>query len=206
MRKTAILVSALALVVTAGLGMGWYVRAQQVPASQVAIGGKVENVELASVAGQPVWLYDHAGAQGTLVIFVATRCPVSNDYNERMAALPGDYAAKGVAVVGINANRQESAEEVASHAKQHGFSFPVLKDPGNLQADRFGAQVTPEAFVFDAAWTLRYHGRIDDSRNPANINTRDLRAAMDAILAGKTLAVTETKAFGCTIKRVSKTS
>ena len=207
MRRTGILVGALALVVAAGLGMGWYVRAQQaVPASQVAIGGKVENVELMSVTGQPVRLYDYAGAQGTLVIFVATRCPISNDYNERMAELAKEYTAKGFAVLGINPNRTEPADEVVKHAAERGLSFPIVKDPDNKVADYLGAAFTPEAYLFDRNWTLRYHGRIDDSRKPANISTRDLRAAMDAILAGKNVAVTETKAFGCTIKRVSKTS
>ena len=171
-------------------------------AAPLAIGDKLEPFALKNYDGKDVDLKALTGNKAVVLIFVATQCPVSNAYNERMAALPGDYAAKGVAVVGINANRQESAAEVASHAKQHGFSFPVLKDPGNLQADRFGAQVTPEAFVFDAGWTLRYHGRIDDNQRGDNITSGDLRAALDALLAGKDVPVKETKAFGCTIKRV----
>jgi peroxiredoxin len=121
-----------------------------------------------------------------------------------MAALAKDYQAKGVAVVGINANRQEASAEIASHASQHGLTFPILKDVENVRADQFGAQVTPETYVFDASWKLRYHGRIDDNQRGDNIQSQDLRNALDAVLAGKDVPVKETKAFGCTIKRVQK--
>lgn len=195
------------LVLLAGAGVGWYVLAmQEVPPSQVAIGGKVANVQLATVTGESVQLYNYAGQQGTLVIFVATKCPVSNDYNQRMADLAREYTARGFAVIGINSNRSEPADEVARHASENRLGFTVLKDPDNKVADYLGASVTPEAYLFDRDWVLRYHGRIDDSRNQTSITARDLRAALDAVLAGKTVPVTETKAFGCTIKRVSRTS
>jgi hypothetical protein len=109
-----------------------------------------------------------------------------------------------VAFVGINANKQESAAEVADHAKSHGFPFPVLKDEGNVQADAFGAQVTPEVYVYDPAWTLRYHGRIDEDMKGDHVASPDLRNALDALLAGKDVPAKETKAFGCSIKRVEK--
>jgi hypothetical protein len=121
-----------------------------------------------------------------------------------MASLAREYGAKGVAFVGINSNRQESVEEIAGHAAQHGFTFPVLKDVGNVQADHFGAQVTPEIYVYDPGWVLRYHGRIDDDRSGANVKSQDLRNALDAVLAGQTVPVVETKAFGCTIKRLAQ--
>jgi len=207
MRKATVGVSVLALVLAAGLAIGWYVQAgQEVPASQVQIGGKVANVELQSLTGQTVRLYDFAGQNGTLVIFVATRCPISNDYNQRMAEVARDYTARGFAVIGINPNRTEPADEVAQHAEENGLGFTVVKDPDNRVADYLGASVTPEAYVFDREWTLRYHGRIDDSRNPAGISTRDLRAALDAVQNGKPVSVSETKAFGCTIKRVRRAS
>ena len=204
MRRMILIVAVGAFVLLAGVTVGWFVRAQAVPASQVAIGGKVANVQLATVTGEKVQLYNYAGQKGTLVIFVATQCPVSNAYNERMAELARDYTARGFAVVGINSNRAESGEEVARHAAEKGLGFTVLKDPDNRVADYLGASVTPEAYLFDKEWVLRYHGRIDDSRNPSGITTRDLRAALDAVESGKSVAVTDTKAFGCTIKRVSK--
>jgi peroxiredoxin len=146
-------------------------------------------------------LYGDRKQKATVVMFIATRCPISNDYNERMRTIAQEYMAKGVRFVGINSNVIEPVEEVAAHAKQNGFPFPVLKDEGNKIADHFDAQFTPEIFVLDAKGVLRYHGRIDDSQNPANITSHDLRDALDALLAGKNPPRAETKAFGCTIKR-----
>lgn len=200
MRKAMLVLAAA--VVAAGV----WVKAQQssVPAPQVAPGAKTANVQLVTLTGAPVSLYDFAGPHGTLLIFVATRCPVSNDYNQRMAELARDYTQRGFTVVAVNSNRNEPPDEVARHASEKGLGFPILKDPENHVADYFGASVTPEAYVFDTGWILRYHGRIDDSRNPAHISKTDLRAALDAAAAGKPVAVAETKAFGCTIKRVSR--
>jgi peroxiredoxin len=201
MRKVILGVSAAAV---AAAALFVWARQTPVPASQVAIGGKVANFQLTKLSGEPASLYDFAGHSGTLVIFVATRCPVSNDYNQRMADLAHDYTARGFAVIGINANRTEPPDEVARHSAEKGLGFTILKDPDNHAADYLGASVTPEAYLFDTSWTLRYHGRIDDSRNAANITARDLRAALDAVAAGKTVPVQETKAFGCTIKRSSR--
>ena len=175
-----------------------------VPQTQVPVGSKISSVQFQTLAGETVELYNYAGQQGTLLIFVATRCPISNDYNQRMADLAREYIARGFAVVGINPNRTEPADEVARHASEKALGFTVLKDPDNRVADYLGASVTPEAFLFDTNWALRYHGRIDDSRNPANITTTDLRVALDAMAAGKPIEVAETKAFGCTIKRVPR--
>jgi peroxiredoxin len=170
----------------------------------VAIGEKLQPFKLADATGKTVDLGGLQGRKAVVLMFIATQCPVSNSYNERMAALSRGYAAKGVAFVGINSNRQESVEEIAGHAAEHGFTFPILKDVGNVQADHFGAQVTPEIYVYDPGWVLRYHGRIDDDRSGANVKSRDLRNALDAVLAGQAVPVAETKAFGCTIKRVAR--
>ncbi len=180
--------------------------AQQPPAPQITIGGKVANLKLQTLSGAAAQLHSLNGANGTLLLFVATKCPISDDYSERMAALARDYTSRGFAVIGINSNKAEPADEVSKHAAKHGLAFTILKDPDNVVADYFGASFTPEAYLVDRDWTLRYHGRIDDSRNPANITAQDLRAAMDALEAGKAVPVTETKAFGCTIKRVAKGS
>jgi peroxiredoxin len=118
-----------------------------------------------------------------------------------MTKLAEDYQAKGINVVGINSNVTEDAAAVKAHATEHKLSFPILKDPGNKIADRFGAAVTPEAYFIDANNKLLYHGRIDNARNPAQIESNDLRNALDAALAGKAVEKTEAKAFGCSIKR-----
>ncbi len=138
----------------------------------------------------------------TVLIWVSTQCPVSNGYNERMEQLHETYGAKGVRIIGINSNKAEDVAAIADHAKEHGFKFPVLKDEKNVVADLYSAQVTPETFVIDSTGKLRYHGRIDDSRNPSKVQTHDITDALDALLAGKSVTRNETKAFGCSIKRV----
>ena len=174
-------------------------------AANVAIGDKLEPFSLKdATSGKDVDLKAAGGAKATVLMFIATQCPVSNAYNERMAAVAKDYAGKGVAFLGINSNKTEPVDEIASHAKQHGLAFPVLKDTDNIQADFFGATKTPEIFVYDANWKLRYHGSIDDSQNVAAVKTQGLRAALDALVAGKDVAVAETRAFGCSIKRVAR--
>ncbi len=194
--KNPVVPAALALFVTA---------APAARAADLAIGAPAPDFTLPSAAdGAPVALKDLlAKHRAVAVIFVATKCPVSNAYNGRMAALGREYAAKGIAVVGINSNKTEPAAEVAAHAREHGFGFPVVKDDGNKVADAYGATKTPEVYVVSPKGTLLYHGRIDESQDdPEHVKSPDLRNALEAILAGKPVPAPVTKAFGCTIKRV----
>jgi peroxiredoxin len=164
-------------------------------------GDKPESFTLRDPAGKEHSLSSQPKATATVVMFIATQCPISNAYNARMAALAREYAPKGVRFLGINSNKQEAAAEVATHAEKNGFRFPVLKDPNNVVADQWGAQVTPEVFVLDSTGTLVYHGRIDDNQNPSAVTSHDLKDALDAVLAGRAPEKAQTKAFGCTIKR-----
>src|SRR5215203_44734 len=172
----------------------------EVPAPP-AIGATVEDFTLPDVDNKDRSLKSLAGKNGTVLLFIAVQCPVSNAYNERMEKLAQDYKAKGIAVVGINSNAAEDAAAVKAHAGEHKLSFPILKDPSNKIADKLGAAVTPEAYFLDANFKLLYHGRIDNARNAAQLETSDLRNALDAALAGKAIEKTEAKAFGCSIKR-----
>ena len=172
-------------------------------AAGMPVGQKLQPFKMKQATGQELDLGSLQGRKAYVLAFIATQCPVSNAYNTRMADFAKEYDAKGVAFIGINSNRQEPAAEVVDHAKKHGFTFPVLKDEGNAKADEFGAQVTPEVYVFDAGWTLRYHGRIDDDRSGSAVQSQDLKAAVDAVVAGQDVRLKETKAFGCTIKRVA---
>ncbi|OGB61003.1 MAG: hypothetical protein A2Y94_00465 [Caldithrix sp. RBG_13_44_9] len=165
---------------------------------------KAENFTLKDYSGKSHSLSDYKDSTAVVVMFIATQCPVSNDYNNRMAALYKDYTEKGIAFLAINSNKQESVEEISTHSQKNGFQFPVLKDPDNVIADKFNAQVTPEIFVMNSNFEILYHGRIDDSQRESEIKSRDLRNALDEILAGKPVSKKETKAFGCTIKRVQK--
>lgn len=174
-------------------------------AQEFKVGGKVADFGLNDPIGRPV-KFSALRGDITVVMFVSVQCPISNDYNERMIALYNDYSAKGVKFVFLNANANESPTQIIDHAKQVGFGFPVYRDPGNVVADRFGAQVTPESYVVDKTGTMIYHGAIDDARNPARVTVNSLRLALDAVMAGQPVATSQTRAFGCTIKRVRKSS
>lgn len=170
-------------------------------AAAFTLGSVVPDFTLPDADGKDRTLASLKGKSATVLIFIATRCPVSNGYNERMKTLASDYASRGVNVVGINANSTEPIEEVKQHAADKGFTFPVLKDRSNQIADRFDAQVTPEAYLLDASGKLVYHGAIDNSRSGDSITSNYLRDAIDAVLAGKPVPKAEAKAFGCSIKR-----
>jgi peroxiredoxin len=167
----------------------------------IALGSVVSDFTLPDPDGKEHSLASLKGSKGTVIIFIATQCPVSNAYNERMQKLYADYSSRGVNVVGINANATEPAAEVKQHAADKGLKFTILKDAGNVIADRFDAQHTPEAYLLDSTGKLVYHGRIDNSRNGDEITSSELRDAIEAVLAGKAVEKPEVKAFGCTIKR-----
>lgn len=167
----------------------------------VAIGATVAEFSLPDADGKARSLTSLKGTKGTVLIFVAVQCPVSNAYNERMEKLAQDYKARGINVVGINSNVAEPAEAVKAHAATNHLTFPILKDPGNKIADQLGASVTPEAYFLDAENKLAYRGRIDNSRKGDQITATELRDALEAILSGKSVAKTIATAFGCAIKR-----
>ena len=168
-----------------------------------AIGAAAPAFDLKTLDGKPFSLADaEKSNQYVVLMFIATQCPYSNAYNERMRDLAASYLKKGVLFVGINSNKTESVEEAAAHARQHGFAFPVLKDPSNKVADLYGASHTPEVYVVGKDGKLVYHGRIDNSEDLSKVTTHDLSNALDELLAGQPVAKAETKAFGCSIKRV----
>ncbi len=176
-----------------------------VPAGPVKAGDKAPSFRLAVAGAAPeeVALDDVVGqSKATVLMFIATQCPVSNAYNERMAQIAKAYAAKGVAFYGINSNKSEPVDEIVAHAKEHGFSFKVLKDTNNVVADQFHARVTPEIYIVDPQGVVRYHGRIDENQvDAAAAKSHDLANALDALLQGQAPKNPETKAFGCSIKR-----
>jgi peroxiredoxin len=195
-----ILASLLVIVLAAVSSIGRPVA--DVPAPP-AIGSVIDDFKLADASGKEHSLKSLMGAKGTVILFIATKCPVSNNYNERMEKLAQDYKAKGINVIGINSNYTEPAAEIKAHAAERGLTFPILKDEGNKIADRWGATRTPEAYVLDANMKLVYHGRIDNSQKIEGITSNDLRDALDELVAGKAITKTGGAAFGCTIKRVA---
>lgn len=200
-RRITVLTTAL------GLFMIWGAcTARDLPTAKIKIGEKMANFTLPDTSGNQHSLYDLKGKKAVAVIFIATQCPYSNAFNHVMANLAREYAGRGVAIVGINANKTEPAAEVAGHARTYGLDFTILKDEGSVIADRLGASVTPEVFLLDSDWTLRYHGALGNSAqpttNPEKASDAEFRPALDAVLSGTTVERAETKAFGCTIKRI----
>ena len=190
---------------TKALAISLIVSAGVLCAQEFKVGSQVSDFQVRDLDGKAISFSSLKGPI-TVVTFIATQCPVSNSYNQRMIDLYKEYAPKNIKFIFVNANRSEPVSEVRDHARRVGFPFAVYKDPDNVLADRFNAQVTPESYVIDGSGIIRYHGSIDDSMNESRVHTRVLRVALDALLGGKPVASTETKAFGCTIKRVHKFS
>jgi thiol-disulfide isomerase/thioredoxin/mono/diheme cytochrome c family protein len=146
--------------------------------------------------------------KAVVVVFLGTQCPINNAFLPELARLNKQYAPRGVRFVGINANEQDSAAEVADHARKNEVPFPMLKDDGKV-ADLFGAERTPEAFLLEPSGKVLYHGRIDDQfgvgyYRPGKPTRRDLAAAMDEVLAGKPVSVPSTPVAGCRIARAAR--
>jgi peroxiredoxin len=163
---------------------------------------KVDDFKLKDYNGKQHSLSDYAESKAVVLMFIATECPVSNDYNSRMAELHKKYSGKDVAFIGINSNKAENVQAIKEHAAKNNLKFVILKDEGNKIADKLGAGVTPEVYLLNSSFDVLYHGRIDDSRDASSISREDLAAAIDEVLSGKKVSTVKTKAFGCTIKRI----
>src|SRR5687767_5000714 len=169
----------------------------------LAVGATVDNFNLVDTNGAEKSFNDLKGKNGAILVFVSAQCPVVKQYNERISKFAADFAAKGINVIGINANHTESLDWVKSNAAEN-YKFPVLIDKGNVLADKLGATVTPEVFYVDAKNVLLYHGAIDNDKSGKAITEPYLRTAFDSALAGKAIEKTRANAFGCSIKRVEK--
>lgn len=143
--------------------------------------------------------------KAVLLIFLATQCPVVDDYVDRINTLYKDYKEKDVQIIGIHSNKYETIDEIKKYSEKHNFEFPILKDPENNLADYFNARRTPEVFLIDSEKILRYRGGIDDSRQMPK--KHHLRTIFDLVLEGKTIPEKQkkTRAIGCLIKRIRKT-
>ncbi len=170
--------------------------------TSLGAGDKYEGFTLTDYEGNKHSLSDYTDSKAIVIMFIATKCPVSNDYNSRMEKVFNDYKDNEVSFLGINSNKAEDISEIEIHAKDNELMFTILKDEKNIIADKFEASYTPEIFVLSNDFELLYHGRIDNSRREPEVKAIDLRNALDEILSGKSVSKPETKAFGCTIKRI----
>ena len=122
-------------------------------------------------------------------------------YNDRINEVAAAYKARGINMVGIYSNYTEDLAWVTRHSQEN-YKFPVLIDANNVFADKLGASFTPEIYFFNAGDVLDYHGAIDNDRYGRNITREFLKTALDEKLSGGPITLQNTKAFGCSIKRV----
>jgi len=148
-----------------------------------------------------------AGAKAYLVMFICNHCPYVKHIREVLARLGRDYISRDVSVYAINSNDVESypgdsPENMKKEAETWGYEFPYLIDADQSVARSYIAACTPDFYVFDADLLLVYRGQLDDSRpaNDALNDGRDLRAALDAILAGTPVSEIQKPSIGCSIK------
>jgi peroxiredoxin len=162
---------------------------------------KMENVD-----GSTLSIADIHGEKGTLVIFSCNHCPWVQAWQKRMVALGNEYSAKGIGVVLVNPNDPAAypTDDLATMrqvAAREGYRFPYVVDATSDVGRAFGATRTPEAFLFDGAGRLVYHGAIDDNAHePERVERRYLRDALDALLAGRPIEPAEVPFIGCSIK------
>jgi peroxiredoxin len=177
------------------------------PSTMLPLGTQAPDFKLMNVDGREVELADFAGKPALLVMFMCNHCPFVIHVAEELARLTSEYMARGVAVVGINSNDTaahpaDSPERMVAEAEERGYPFPYLFDETQEVAHAYRAACTPDFFLFDQDRKLVYRGQLDDSRpgNGVPVTGKDLRAALDAVLAGKKPAEEQRASLGCNIK------
>ena len=175
------------------------------PAGGLRIRDPAPDFKLPGVDGNSYSLADFSDKKMLVIMFTCNHCPYVQAYEERLVAIQQDYRDRGVALVAINSNDdqripEDSFENMIERAKVKEYNFPYLRDKDQTVVTAYGARVTPEVYVFDSERRLRYHGRVDDSRDPQKVMKHDLRNAIVALLRGEEVPVAETAAFGCTVK------
>jgi hypothetical protein len=136
----------------------------------------------------------------TIVVFVSGLCPISTDYAPRLTKLNQGYRGRGVRMLLVNSNQNESDSQVEAQRNLSKLAMPVYRDPLGQLADRLGATATPSAVMLDHTGQIRYSGAIDDSRNAARVTKPYLQLAIEEVLGGKPVTLARTPARGCSIK------
>ena len=175
--------------------------------TMLELGTTAPDFRLPDTRGNVVSIDDFKEAPALLVIFMCNHCPFVKHVLSGLVELVEEYQKKGVAVVGINSNDvasfpEDSPEMMAKKAEETGFTFPYLYDQTQQVAKAYRAACTPDFFLFDRARKLVYRGQMDDSRpgNGIPVTGKDLRGAMDAVLAGKKIPAKQRPSMGCNIK------
>ena len=178
-----------------------------VNSQMLGLGTEAPPFRLPSATGGFVSIEDFQDASALLVMFICNHCPFVKHLRDELVKLTNDYQARGVAVVAINSNDwstypDDSPEMMEKEAQQYGYPFAYLYDETQEVAKAYQAACTPDFFLFDADRRLAYRGQLDDSRpgNQEPVSGRDLRAALNALLEGKTISDQQRPSLGCNIK------
>ncbi|MCY4573727.1 MAG: thioredoxin family protein [Gemmatimonadetes bacterium] len=179
-----------------------------VPSTMLALGTPAPDFSLPEPAtGETVTLSDFSGTDALLVVFLSNHCPFVKHLADHFAGIAAEYQGRGVAVVGINANDitthpDDSPGKMKEEVARRGYTFPYLFDESQEVAKAYRAACTPDFFLFGADGTLAYRGQYDISRPSLGVPVtgEDLRAAMDAVLAGKAPAAEQMPSVGCNVK------
>ncbi len=174
---------------------------------QLALGASAPDFSLPDPDGKTHALGDFAGQKALLVAFICNHCPYVKHVAPALAKLAKEYQDKGVAVVAINSNdfqnyADDSPAKMKAEIAARGYTFPYLVDESQQVAKAYHAACTPDFFLFDADRKLVYRGQLDDSRpgNNLPVTGKDLRAALDAVLAGRPVSKDQRPSIGCNIK------
>jgi peroxiredoxin len=177
------------------------------PSTMLPLGTKAPDFQLPDTEGKLLSLRDFQSAPALLVMFICNHCPYVKHVRPELAKLAREYRDKGVAVVAISANDpvafpDDRPELMARVKVEAGYTFPYLFDETQSVAQAYHAACTPDFFVFDRGRSLVYRGQLDESRpgNEIPLSGKDLRAALDAVLAGKPVSSTQKPSIGCNIK------
>jgi peroxiredoxin len=177
------------------------------PSTMLPLGTPAPDFELPNVDGRLVSLADAAGPRGTVVMFICNHCPFVKHVADELAHLGRDYAGRGIGFVAISSNDvathpADSPEQMVREAEERGYPFPYLYDGSQAVAQDYHAACTPDFYLFDADRRLVYRGQLDASRpgNDVPVTGADLRAAIDAVLAGRPVAPEQRPSIGCNIK------
>lgn len=176
--------------------------------AMLPLGTSVPNFALTDVVtNREVTTQNVSGPKGLLVMFICRHCPFVKHLEKSLAQLGREYAGKGIGIVAISSNDADNYPEdsptgLAQQAKELGFNFPYLYDETQEVARAYDATCTPDFFLFDGGLELVYRGQFDSSRpeNGIPVTGKDLRAALDAVIAGKAVSTDQRPSIGCNIK------
>ncbi len=158
---------------------------------------------LTGLEGRAMRLSDYRAERARLIVFFSIECPTSRIYADHMTRIQGQYADRGITLLAVNANFNETPDSITAFAERQAFTFPVLRDVNNRLADQLDAQSTPHAYLFDKNGVLVYRGEIDDGFGKEEETTsRGLWDAVDELLANKPITRPETRSIGCIIRRI----